>query len=356
MSFVWKYCMNSDNKKKPLAAKVLISLAAVIVIVGVIGWLFISGKLNLIIRVGNENTINRNEETFDPGDINGNVIDKDEAEIQIDPDDIKLMTDERVVNILLIGSDALQLGEQDRSDTMIICSINRTTKEIKLISLLRDMYVKIPGFSNNRINAAYAFGGMALLDKTIEKNFGIKIDGNVAVNFDSFMEGIAILGDIDIELSKEEAEYMNKEFAWKEWTFVEGMNRLEPGQALEYARMRHLGHGDWDRVDRQKKVIMTAFSKVKDLKWSELNALANKLFPCIATDMDNGTIFNLIRLVYAAKMQISNTTSIPADGTWEYATIDNMGVILPNTKKNSQYLQDYIYGSPESAETTKSGN
>ena len=339
--------MKSVKGKKSIASKIALSLAAVIVVVGVAAWLFISGKLNLIIHIGNENTINRNEETFDPGDIQGNVVDPEDAEIQIDPDDIELMTNEKIVNILLIGSDALVLGEQDRSDTMIICSINRETKVIKLISLLRDMYVKIPGFSNNRINAAYAFGGMNLLDKTIEKNFGIRIDGNVAVNFNSFMEGITILGNIDMELSKEEAEYMNEEFAWKGWKFHEGVNTLEPGQALEYARMRHLGHGDWDRVNRQKKVIMTAFSKVKDLKWSELNALANKLLPCFATDMDNGMVFNLIRLVYAAKMQISATASIPAEGTWEYATIDNMGVILPNTKKNSKFLQEFIYGPAE---------
>ena len=338
------------KRNRSVILKFVLTIVGIIVVIAVIAVrAFINGKLSLIHRVTDNTTINRNDETFvDDGTITGNVVNANEAELIINPDDIKLMTDDNIVNILLIGSDALTPGERDRSDSMIICSINRTTKEIKLVSLLRDMYVAIPGFSNNRINAAYAFGGMELLDKTLEKNFGVKINGNVAVNFNSFMEGIEIIGNIDIDLSAEEAEYMNNEFAWKEWHFKEGVNTMEPAQALEYARMRHLGHGDWDRVDRQKKVIMTAFAKVKDLKWSEINALANKLLPCIATDMDNSMLFNLVQLVYAAKMQITDTYSIPVSGSWQYATIDGMGVILPTISKNAKALQEYIYGSSES--------
>ena len=103
-----------------------------------------------------------------------------------------------------------------------------------------------------------------------------------------------------------------------------------------------------------KKVIMTAFDKVKDLKWGELNALANRLLPCIATDMDNGMILKLVQLVYFGKMHIADTARVPfGDDSWEYATIDGMGVILPKVKLNAKRLQEYIYSVPETAETNK---
>ena len=89
----------------------------------------------------------------------------------------------RIVNILLVGQDRLEGEGRTRSDSMILCTFNKRTRELTLTSFLRDLYVQIPGYGGNRINAAYAYGGMELLEQTLEQNFGVQVDGIVEVDF-----------------------------------------------------------------------------------------------------------------------------------------------------------------------------
>ena len=118
----------------------------------------------------------------------------------------EVIKDKKVKNFLLIGQDRREdEDEQQRSDSMIICSMNMRTRKITLVSLMRDMYVPIPGYQSNRINASYALGGMKLLDETIEKNFGIHIDGNVEVDFAGFIDSMSEIGGLEMELTQEEA-------------------------------------------------------------------------------------------------------------------------------------------------------
>ena len=348
--------MDTKKGKVSLAGKIAIILAALIVVGGIVGWAVVS---DLFGRMGHidddQGSVPVNEIDNTPDDNNGGeVIDDKSASEMINVDEIELMTDSDVINILCIGSDARTPGERDRSDTMIICSLNRRNGEIKLISLMRDMYVKIKGHDSNRLNAAYAFGGMALLDDTIEKNFGIKIDGNIAVNFESFIEAISNIGNLDIELTYDEAYYLNRAPMFREyhWDLKEGVNSMNAEQLLGYSRIRHVGRSDWERTDRQRRVIMTAFAKVKDLSITEALALAKKILPCIATDMDNSMLFSLVTVAFGKHPQIVQNERIPADGTYSYAMINGtMAVMIPNLKKNSQILQDIIYGTPETAET-----
>ena len=99
--------------------------------------------------------------------------------------DIQVMEDEDVSNLLLIGQDRREGQDRQRSDSIIICSVNKEKGKIVLTSIMRDLYVPIPGYKDNRINAAYQFGGMELLDEVIEENLGIHIDGNIEVDFDA---------------------------------------------------------------------------------------------------------------------------------------------------------------------------
>ena len=130
-----------------------------------------------------------------------------------------VLFDENVMNILLIGYDSRDADSRGRSDTNILVSINQETKEITMTSIMRDCYVSIPGYGNNRINAAYAFGGGSLLIETIEKNFQISVNNYVAVNFYAFMDIIDLIGGIEIEVSDAEAEVMNR--------YIRELNRLE---------------------------------------------------------------------------------------------------------------------------------
>ena len=115
-----------------------------------------------------------------------------------------------MVNILLVGADRRK-NEVARSDSMILCTFNKTTGTITLTSFMRDMYVKIPGYKSNRINVSYALGGFNLLNETISYNFGVESDGAVEIDFAHFQELIDLLGGIELELTAAEAYYVNYE-------------------------------------------------------------------------------------------------------------------------------------------------
>lgn len=120
-----------------------------------------------------------------------------------------VLSDKQVTNILLIGTDRVQDGIQ-RSDTMMLVSIDNKNKKVKLTSFLRDLYVEIPTIGKNKLNASYSNGGAALTMQTIENNFRINIDKFVSIDVDSFAEIIDKMGGIEVNISQAEADEMNR--------------------------------------------------------------------------------------------------------------------------------------------------
>ena len=114
-----------------------------------------------------------------------------------------------VTNILLIGNDSRTAGEDGRSDAMILLSISDKTKTIHMTSLLRDMYVDIPGHDGNRLNAAYSFGGAELLMETVEANLDVEVNRFVQVNFQAFADVVDAVGGVDLEVTNEEVLLIN---------------------------------------------------------------------------------------------------------------------------------------------------
>ena len=171
---------------------------------------------------------------------------------------------EGVINILLIGNDSRSEGEDGRSDAMILLSISDKTKKIHMTSLLRDMYVKIPGYDDNRLTAAYSYGGAELLMETIEANFDIEINRYVQVNFQAFAGVVDAVGGVDLELSNEEVKWVNAYL--DEYNILEerpagtdylqenlqGMIHLNGPQALAYCRNRYIGNDLVVRKDSEK--------------------------------------------------------------------------------------------------------
>ena len=336
------------KKKRHIGRKIFVTLLVILAAAAVVGWLFINGKLDKLKKFANFNFISPENETFevDPNENNGgNVVDP--SDVIIDIDNIKRYSDKNIINILFIGGDSRYLGGGGNSDSMIIVSINRKTNEIKLTSLMRDMYVSIPGYSDNRINAAYAFGGKDLLDQTIEYNFGVKIDGNVAVDFISFVEALKPIGNLDIQLNEEEAYYMTYDPEWSYFnrTYTAGINSLDPDEVLAFARIRNVGNSDFDRTARQRQVITAAFNKVKSMSFGSIINLADQILPCIVTDLSKTEILSLISNVAKNGMNISETFRLPADGTFEGAMVRGMSVILLDMPENSRQLHEFIYGS-----------
>lgn len=243
------------------------------------------------------------------------------------------------VNILLIGQDHRE-GEtaQARSDSMILCSFHKDTDEMTMTSILRDLYVPIPGHHDNRINAAYSYGGMSLLKQTIEENFDITIQGCVEVDFSQFSQIIELLGGVELELRQDEADYINKETGA---SLSAGVQRLSGPEALTYSRIRSLDiDSDFSRTNRQRKVLTAMFNGYRQANVSQLLSLVREVLPMITTDLNKGQLV-LLAAELAPHLSGCEITSqrIPADGTFTDQTIDGMAVLVADMEQNRALLQ-----------------
>lgn len=246
-----------------------------------------------------------------------------------------------LLNILLIGHDAREGESQARSDSMILCSYNTDTHELVMTSFLRDLYVKIPGYGSNRINAAYSFGGTPLLKKTIDQNFNIAIDGSIEVDFTHFSEIIDLLGGVELELRQDEAEVINHQTGS---SLTEGVQKLDGFQALTYSRIRSLDiDGDFSRTNRQRKVMSALVDSLRGAGVQELTSMIGKILPMLTTDLNRGQLFlyTVEVLPHLSDLHI-RSQKIPADGTFTDQTIDGMSVLVADMEAQRQHLQNSL--------------
>lgn len=245
-----------------------------------------------------------------------------------------------LVNFLLVGQDRRPGQGRQRSDTMIVVTINKRDHTITLTSFMRDLYVDIPGYKYNKMNAAYARGGFGMLCETLLTNFGITIDGCVEVDFDGFAAIVDLVGGVAIELTAAEARDINKSYGVN---LKEGLNYLDGGLALAYARNRNIGN-DFGRTERQRKVLISIFEASKDLSLTEMQNLLNSALPMISTTMTPREITNyLVELFpYLAGASIQSLR-IPANGTYTDVMISGIGAsLLPDLEKNRELLRDTL--------------
>lgn len=234
--------------------------------------------------------------------------------------------EKEIINILLIGQDRREGEERARSDAMILLTVNKNTGAVVLTSFLRDLYVEIPGYGSNRINASYAYGGMELLDQTLARNFGIYVDGNLEVDFSQFAGIVDLIGGVEIELRSDEAAHLNQKTGSQ---LTEGVCRLNGKQALTYSRIRKLdADGDFSRTQRQRTVINAMVEQMKAAGFLKMLRIVDDLLPMVTTDMSNTEILGyataLLPVLSGARIQ---NQRIPADGDFSYATVDGMSVL-----------------------------
>lgn len=239
------------------------------------------------------------------------------------PDDLPDVDDQgsHIVNIMIVGQDARPGEPPQRSDSMILMTFNKASGEITLTSFLRDQYVQIPGYGKTKLCHAYSYGGMPLLNQTLYNHYGIEVDGNVTLSFEGFAEIIDFLGGVDIELTQEEATALNQLESKQNWGLQAGMQRLTGKQALRYSRLRHID-SDFQRTERQRKVIMSVISAYKNCTLSEMTYILEKTMPLITTNIPKENIyryaFSLFPMVASAKI---NSQRLPVNGTFQSGLI-----------------------------------
>ena len=261
----------------------------------------------------------------------------------------------KVLSVLLIGSDTRSTRERGRSDSMILISINQETKTITATSLLRDIYLEIEGKQNNRLNAAYSFGGANLLMDTIENNFKIKIDRYASVDFNAFIDIIDAVGGVTIDVSDKELPVANdyiksmsiarKEDANSDQLTHSGSQLLNGKQTLGYSRIRYVGNNDFERTARQRRVLEQVFQKVKGLNLVQINDLLNSILPQVTTNLTEGEIFGQILSLPSYTKYDFEQWSIPMTGTYKGMRIRGMEVLGIDFNKNIAELQHRIYAS-----------
>lgn len=336
----------ANNRKR---YRIVLVIVLVVILTTVLGIFFIiKSYLSQIGRTYNQSFAEKiapEDEYFEADEVEGDdtTIDTSDKITIIDPSDvewdfIERIEDDNLINILLVGQDRREGESRQRSDTMILCSINLENGETSLISFQRDLYIQIPGeYSANRLNATYAFGGFDLLDAALAENFGVSIDGNFEVDFTGFKAIIDMLGGIDIELTSAEAAYMNER---GHSLITTGVNHLNGSEALTYARVRKID-SDFGRTKRQREVLLAVYRQVNDLPIGEMLSLLYNALPYLNTDLTDAEILSLAYKLLSVVSSLSiNSYTVPADDCYVNARVRGMAVLLPDLQLIRQYLEE----------------
>lgn len=330
---------------KRVALTILCVLLALILIVMLGATIWVNSVLNKIKRPEDvtlsddevESILNATDHAED--DFTGEIVDPDEIDVSGSPADV-IESGDHIINILLIGQDRRENQGRQRSDAMILCTINTEKKTLVMTSFLRDLYVQLPQYNgktyqDNRINTTYAIGGMEMLDECLKLNFGVQVDHNIEVDFSGFEDIIDLIGGVDMELTAGEAGEVGG-------GATAGMNHLNGEQALNYARIRKLD-SDFGRTNRQRKVLTALLEQAKRMSLTKLNSLVNGFIPLISTDMTNSDITGYVMALFPLLSDLEVTTQyIPAEGTYKAASVRGMSVLIPDMEANRQILRDTL--------------
>jgi LCP family protein required for cell wall assembly len=269
-----------------------------------------------------------------------------------------------IVNILLIGMDRRLKTDAAHSDSMMIASIDKKKKTIKITSLMRDMYVPIPGKKDNRINTSFMWGGPALAVKTVNTNFNMNIEDYVAVDFYSLEEVIELVGGVPIEIKSKEIKRIN-EYIYevntlsgdppsKDYITEPGLQTLNGRQAVAYCRVRHVGRDDFERTERQRRVLNELFKKGKSLGIAKAPELISTILKHVETSLDRSKILDLSLAMLGFNLPELEQFRIPADDAYTDEWVsDDMLVLKPDIEKNTKLLHEFIYGKKDEPDETE---
>ena len=258
------------------------------------------------------------------------------------------------LNVALFGLDSREgdLGKGNRSDTMMIASLNKATGEVKLVSVYRDTLLKLDDGSYNKANAAYAFGGPEGAISMINRSMDMDISKYVAVNFNALVDVIDALGGLDITLTDAEVVHMNNycvetsKVTGADYTKIEpevaGTYQLNGVQAVSYSRIRYTGGGDFERTSRQRHVLELIAEKAQSASFSTLNKIIDKVFPQVST---NFTITEMI--AYAkdiAKYKLGDSMGFPDNNSFDMLDVVGSVVIPETLTSNVEDVHKFLFG------------
>lgn len=300
------------RKLKAFGITVLVLLILLVIIVGAI-FLFINNKLGKMQQV-----------------------DLNEEDLNVSAEVAKNLSKFRNIAIFGIDSREDTYSKGNRSDCIIIASMNNETKEVKLVSVYRDTYVQIEGHGLDKITHAYSYGEAPLAIKTLNTNFDLNITEFVTVNFDAVKDIIDDIGGISMNITSEEVSHIPG--ITKAGTYT-----LTGEQALAYARIRYASGGDYKRTERMRDVLTAVVNKVKTFDISQLNKFIDNVLPKVYTNITASDIFSMIPSATSIKI----TDSIGWPYETKGITLDRWYGVPVTLESNVTRLHKEVFGESD---------
>lgn len=245
--------------------------------------------------------------------------------------------DQNDLNILIIGTDS-RGEDRGRSDSLMVAHYDQKKKQPKLISIMRDSYVDIPGHGKDKINAAYSYGGIELVRKTLKENFDLPIEYYVTINFDHFKEAIDSLFPKGVTIDAEKDLDLDQVF------IKVGKQKMDGNTLLQYSRFREDEEGDFGRIRRQQQVLSAISQQVTNVtSLSKLPKTTGKLLGYVDTNLSESTILSVGKDFALGDTKKIETLAVPIDKTWEFNNNTPSGSVLElDTEANAKAIQTFL--------------
>ncbi|WP_242327555.1 LCP family protein [Enterococcus avium] len=245
--------------------------------------------------------------------------------------------DQNDLNILIIGTDS-RGEDRGRSDSLMVAHYDQKRKQPKLISIMRDSYVDIPGYGKDKINAAYSYGGIELVRKTLKENFDLPIEYYVTINFDHFKEAIDNLFPKGVTIDAEKDLDLDQVF------IKAGKQKMDGNTLLQYSRFREDEEGDFGRIRRQQQVLSAISQQVTNVtSLSKLPKTTGKLLGYVDTNLSESTILSVGKDFALGDSKKIETLAVPIDKTWEFNNDTPSGSVLElDTEANAKAIQTFL--------------
>lgn len=275
----------------------------------------------------------------------------DESDLGISETANKSLSGYRNIAIFGVDSRSDDYGVGNRSDCIIIASINNSTGEIKLISVYRDTCVNIDGHGLDKITHAYSYGEAPLAISTLNKNLDLNIKEFVTVNFDSVSEAVDQLGGITLSITSEETKYINgyidetSKVTGKTSSHITqaGTYNLDGVQAVSYSRIRYTAGGDYKRTERMRTVMEAMLTKLKTKSVGEINKFADKILPAVYTNLSTGDLISMVPSM--AKYNVGESIGWPYET--KGITLDRWYGVPVTLEENVKKLHQEAFGESD---------
>ncbi|MGL9728005.1 LCP family protein [Enterococcus sp. DIV0756] len=245
--------------------------------------------------------------------------------------------DQNDLNVLIIGTDS-RGEDRGRSDSLMIAHYDQKKKQPKLVSIMRDSYVDIPGHGKDKINAAYSYGGIELVRKTLKENFDIPIEYYVTINFDHFKEAVDSLFPKGVTIDAEKDLDLDQVF------IKAGKQKMDGNTLLQYSRFREDEEGDFGRIRRQQQVLSAISQQVTNVtSLSKLPKTTGKLLGYVDTNLSEGTILSVGKDFALGDTKKIESLAVPIDKTWEFNNDTPSGSVLElDTEANAKAIKTFL--------------